>query len=103
MIYAYLGCNIVVIQAQLLGIASLIKEMSGKTACVTDSTHCINKAILCSEKDVDHVSEEVLKSRRAHLNKCRSHSVQAFCEYTVPSGVSSYLIHFYLLPSTAYH
>jgi hypothetical protein len=45
-----------------MGIASLIKEMSGRNISVTDPTHCINKAILCSGNNhVNHVSEEVLK------------------------------------------
>jgi hypothetical protein len=40
---------------QLLGITSLIQEMSEKSAFIIDSTHCINKVILCSGKnDVNH-------------------------------------------------
>jgi hypothetical protein len=52
MIYAYLG-YVVVIQAQLTVIASLIKEMSGKGTHVTESIHSINKAILSSENCFD--------------------------------------------------
>jgi hypothetical protein len=33
------------VQKQLMGIASLIQETSGKNASVTDSTHGIKKAI----------------------------------------------------------
>jgi hypothetical protein len=54
------GCNIVAIEQQLMGTASLIKEMSGKRTSVIDSTHCITKAILCpGNNDVDHTSKEV--------------------------------------------
>jgi hypothetical protein len=61
MIHSYLGCNTVAIQKERMGIASLVKEMSGKSKSLTDSTHFINKAVLCSENDgVDHISEEVL-------------------------------------------
>jgi hypothetical protein len=60
---AYLCYNIAAIQKQLLGIASLIKGMSGKSTSVIGSTHCIKKAILCSgNNDVDNISEEVLNS-----------------------------------------
>jgi hypothetical protein len=47
-ILAYLCYNIVAIQKQLMGIPPQIKKMSVQTICVTDSTHCINNAILCS-------------------------------------------------------
>jgi hypothetical protein len=51
--------NILAIQ-QLMGTASLIKEMSARRAAVTDSTHCINNKILCSgKKDIDHTSDKV--------------------------------------------
>jgi hypothetical protein len=43
-----LGYDITAIQNQLMGIASLTKEMSGKSASVTYSKHCINKGISCS-------------------------------------------------------
>jgi hypothetical protein len=44
-----------------MGIASLIKEMSGKGKSVTDSTHCFNTEVLCSgSNDVDSIGEEVL-------------------------------------------
>jgi hypothetical protein len=57
---AHLGCNITAIQKQLIGITSGIKEMSGKSTSVTDSTHCITKAILClGINDVNCISEEV--------------------------------------------
>jgi hypothetical protein len=57
-IHAFLGCNIIVIQKQLTGIASLIKKMSGKNASVINSTYCSNKAVVCSwNNNVDHTSE----------------------------------------------
>jgi hypothetical protein len=44
-----------------MGIASLVKEMSGKSTYISDSTRLINKAVLCSgSDDVDHISEDVL-------------------------------------------
>lgn len=59
----YLGCNITVIQTQLMGIASLIEETSGKNTSVTDFIHCSNKEILCSgTDDADHISDEVISS-----------------------------------------
>jgi hypothetical protein len=46
-----------------MNIASLIKEMSENSTSVTDSTHCINKAILCSgSKVVDNTNQDVLNS-----------------------------------------
>jgi hypothetical protein len=39
--------NIVAIEKQSIGIASLLKERSGKVTSVTDSAHYINKATLC--------------------------------------------------------
>lgn len=66
MIHLYLGYNIVVIHKQIMGIASLVKEMSGKSTSVTDSTHFINQAVLCSgSDDAGHISEEVLSGVNA--------------------------------------
>jgi hypothetical protein len=43
-----------------MGIASLIKEMPGKSTSVTDSTHCINTEVLCSgSNDAESIDEEV--------------------------------------------
>jgi hypothetical protein len=53
---------------QLIDIESQIKEVSRGTlyVSITDSTHCINKAIECSESsDTDHITE-VLKSLRTN-------------------------------------
>jgi hypothetical protein len=62
-IHLYLGYNTVAIQKQLMGITSLFKEMSGKSTSVTDSTHFIHKAVLCSgSDDVGHISEEVIST-----------------------------------------
>jgi hypothetical protein len=44
-IHAYLGNDIGAVQQKLVDIESLSKEMSGKSTCGIDSTHCINKAI----------------------------------------------------------
>jgi hypothetical protein len=67
-IHECLGCNITATPTQLMGIASLIKETSGKNICVADSTHCINKAMLCSGGNVvDHISEEILNSLDEHI------------------------------------
>jgi hypothetical protein len=41
-----------------MDIASLIEESSGKNAALNDSTHSINKAMLCSGNNyVDRISE----------------------------------------------
>jgi hypothetical protein len=40
-------------QKQLTGIVSLIKEMSEKLTPIIHSTHCINKAFLCSGNNGD--------------------------------------------------
>jgi hypothetical protein len=45
-IHTHLGYNIVAIQEQLMGIASLIKSKSEKRISGTDSTYCINISIL---------------------------------------------------------
>jgi hypothetical protein len=60
-IHACLSCNIVGIQKQPMGFASLIKETPGKSTPVIDFTHCNNRAILCSGiNDVDYISKKVL-------------------------------------------
>jgi hypothetical protein len=57
-IHAYLGYSIIALQKQLIGTALLIKEKSGNSTSITDSTHCISKATLCSgNNDVNHISE----------------------------------------------
>jgi hypothetical protein len=63
-IRAYLGYNITAIQKQLMGIASLIKKMSGNNIQVIDLyVFCTNKAMLCSgTNDAHHISEELFKS-----------------------------------------
>jgi hypothetical protein len=44
------------------GIASIIKEMLGKSTSVTDFIHCMSKVILRSgDNDVNHTSEEFLR------------------------------------------
>jgi hypothetical protein len=48
---------------ELMVIASLIREISGKCTSVADSIHCSSKAILCSgSNDVDHIRKEVVSS-----------------------------------------
>jgi hypothetical protein len=62
-IHACLGYNIIAIQEQLMGIASLIKEILGKSISIINSTYCVNRAILCSGNiDV----KEVLSSLDRH-------------------------------------
>jgi hypothetical protein len=48
MIHAYLLCNIhvVSVQRKLMGIASRIKDVSGKSASIIDNANFITKAIL---------------------------------------------------------
>jgi hypothetical protein len=58
LIYAPLGCSIVVVQKQFMGIQLLIRKISEKNTSVIGSTHCINKAILYSGHDV-RINEEV--------------------------------------------
>jgi hypothetical protein len=43
-IHEYLRCNIPPFKKLLTSLESPIKEMSGENTCVTESTHCINKA-----------------------------------------------------------
>jgi hypothetical protein len=64
-----LGYNILAIQQQLMGTASLIKEMSARRTSVTDSTHCINNKILCSgKKDIDHTSNKSALSTQIRIS-----------------------------------
>jgi hypothetical protein len=57
-IHVHLGCNFVAIQGQHIDMASLNKVMSGRSITVTDSTHCINKAVIVSENNnIDHINE----------------------------------------------
>jgi hypothetical protein len=49
-----------------MGIVSPIKETSGKSTSVIDSTHCVYKEILCYSV-VDHVNNEVLNSLDGQL------------------------------------
>jgi hypothetical protein len=37
-----------------------MKEMSGKSTSVTDSTHCTNEVLYSESTDVYHISAEVL-------------------------------------------
>jgi hypothetical protein len=53
-IHAYLGCNII----GLMDIAFVIKEMSGKSASVIKSAHCINKQFCAQEVMKLTISEE---------------------------------------------
>jgi hypothetical protein len=45
-IRACLGNNIIAVETQITGTGLLIKEISGKSISIIDSTHGINKAIL---------------------------------------------------------
>jgi hypothetical protein len=66
-IHACLGYNIIGNQKQLMCIALLIKQMSGKSTSVIDPTHCINKALLCLGSNVNHSSEKVLNSLEGQI------------------------------------
>jgi hypothetical protein len=71
MIYVCLCYNFVSIQKQLIGIASLINEMSGESASIIYSTHCINKTILCPINFIiNHISEEVLNTFARQTKIC---------------------------------
>lgn len=62
MICAYLGYNILAIQ-HFVGTASAMKKMSRKNTPVIESTHCINKSVLCSgHNDISDIIEVVLNS-----------------------------------------
>lgn len=53
----------IIIEKQLMDIALLIKEISGKNSSVIDSADCINKAVFCSwNNDIYPVSEDFLYS-----------------------------------------
>jgi hypothetical protein len=58
-IHAYLGRNILTVQ-QLMGIALIITEMSGRSTFIISFVHCTNKAVLCSGNIVNHIGEEAL-------------------------------------------
>jgi hypothetical protein len=63
MIYSYLCCNTVAIQKELTDIASLVKEMLGKSKFLTDSTHSLIKQFNATgNDDVDCINEDVLSS-----------------------------------------
>jgi hypothetical protein len=53
-IHEYLSHKIAAVQKQLVGIASLVKAMSGKSTSVSDYTHCINKETVRSESNINH-------------------------------------------------
>jgi hypothetical protein len=57
MIGTYLGFDIIAVETQCTGNASLINEMSGNSTSVIDFTHCINKAILHYGNNVDSIGE----------------------------------------------
>jgi hypothetical protein len=59
-IHGYLGHNIAAIQ-KLMGISSLVTEMSGKSTSVLDYTHCINKENVCSGSNINHNGKEVFQ------------------------------------------
>jgi hypothetical protein len=87
-IHAYLGFNIVTTQEEFVGIASLIKKISGKTSIsATDPTGCINKAIQFSgTNDVTISVKELLRVLMGRLNKCRLHSTQICDNFPVVSS-----------------
>jgi hypothetical protein len=58
--HACLRYKTVAIQKYFMGIALPIKEMPSKSTPVIGSTHCINKAILCSGTNGVHHASEVL-------------------------------------------
>lgn len=56
-----LGHDTIAIQKQHMDFASVIKDKSGNSISITDSTHCINKTNLWSGKNDDnHINEVVL-------------------------------------------
>jgi hypothetical protein len=58
----------VAISKQLIFTSLLISETSGENLSVIDSTHFINKGILCARNnDVHHISEDFLNSRYAQV------------------------------------
>jgi hypothetical protein len=62
MIHSRLEYNVVVIKEQRVTIASIIKEIVGKSTYVTYSTYCISIAALCLRNNVmNHISKEIFK------------------------------------------
>jgi hypothetical protein len=55
--HAHFPYNFADTQQLLSGITSLIKETLENSISLTESTHCINKSILSSANDNDHISE----------------------------------------------
>jgi hypothetical protein len=69
-IHAYLGYSFV---PNLIGIASLDKEMSGNNTYVIHSKHCINKKMLDSGCNyIDHISDEALNTHEGKINLYRT-------------------------------
>jgi hypothetical protein len=60
-----------------MGIASLIKEMRGKSASIISFTHCINETVLSSGNNDDYIREEVRNSleRQTKINVERRHGI----------------------------
>jgi hypothetical protein len=48
MIHTHLSCNIIAVQKQHMGNASLINKMSEKSSSLIDSKHCINEEVFCA-------------------------------------------------------
>jgi hypothetical protein len=70
-ICAYAGYNIVTIQKQLIGIASLISDISQKNTSVIASTHFISKAPFMFKKYNDmNLISEVPNSLDSKINMC---------------------------------
>jgi hypothetical protein len=53
-----------------MGTAAIINDMSGKSPVVIDSTHCVNKVVLCSgSNDVEYISEIAFTSINGQTKK----------------------------------
>jgi hypothetical protein len=80
--HAHLGCDTVVIYKQLMDIASLIKETSGKCTSATDSTHCINMSVLRSAGYASTISVKTFLTVLTHIKI----KYRPSCEGILPSG-----------------
>jgi hypothetical protein len=92
-IHAYLVYNATEIKKQLARISLLIMKMSGKVTYETDSTHCINKAILRSESNDFDLTSEVINSLDGQIK------ISAYPILSRPSAKIYFSVEFKVIPT----
>jgi hypothetical protein len=81
---AYLAHNVITISEQLTNTAILIKEISGESLSLIDSTNCIKRVILCwRSNDIEYITKEVPNNfdgqSEAYLKKHSTRFCDSFC------------------------